>query len=182
METIAELGAWNWMILAAILFVLELTAPGIFFMWFGLAAVATGLIAFGFDIGWQWQLVWFCLLSVAFVVLAWKYLREYPLESERPLLNERAVQHIGEQHDLDRSDRERARQRQDRRFDLAGDRARAALGRAGQSGRRRRNATQGRSGGSGRRGLSARCHTSISSTAVISSGTSAEASACGQSP
>jgi membrane protein implicated in regulation of membrane protease activity len=32
METIMALGAWNWMILAAILFVLELTAPGIFFM------------------------------------------------------------------------------------------------------------------------------------------------------
>ena len=100
MHTIAELGAWNWMILAAILFVLELTAPGIFFMWFGLAAVATGLIAFGFDVGWQWQLVWFCLLSVAFVVGAWKYLRVYPLKSERPLLNERAVRHIGESHDL----------------------------------------------------------------------------------
>ncbi|HLO23406.1 MAG TPA: NfeD family protein [Methyloceanibacter sp.] len=100
MQTLAELGAWNWMILAAILFVLELTAPGIFFMWFGLAAVATGLIAFGFDVGWQWQLVWFCLLSVAFVVVAWKYLRVYPLKSERPLLNERAVRHIGESHDL----------------------------------------------------------------------------------
>jgi len=100
MQTIAELGAWSWMILAAILFVLELTAPGIFFMWFGLAAVATGLIAFGFDVGWQWQLVWFCLLSVAFVVIAWKYLRKHPLESERPLLNERAARHIGESHDL----------------------------------------------------------------------------------
>jgi membrane protein implicated in regulation of membrane protease activity len=100
MQTIAELGAWSWMILAAILFVLEITAPGIFFMWFGLAAVATGLLAFGFDVGWQWQLVWFCLLSVAFVVVAWKYLRKHPLESERPLLNERAVRHIGESHDL----------------------------------------------------------------------------------
>ncbi|MGC1710945.1 MAG: NfeD family protein [Methyloceanibacter sp.] len=100
MDTLAELGLWNWMILAAILFVLEITAPGIFFMWFGLAAVATGLLAFGSGIGWQWQLVWFCLLSVTFVVLAWKYLRKYPLESEHPLLNERAVKHIGEQHAL----------------------------------------------------------------------------------
>jgi len=44
METILALGAWNWLILAALLFVLELTAPGIFFMWFGLAAAVTGLI------------------------------------------------------------------------------------------------------------------------------------------
>ena len=32
------------MILAAILFVLELLAPGIFMMWFGMAAAVTGLI------------------------------------------------------------------------------------------------------------------------------------------
>ena len=39
----SQLGAWSWMIVAAILFVLELAAPGIFLMWFGLAAAVTGL-------------------------------------------------------------------------------------------------------------------------------------------
>jgi membrane protein implicated in regulation of membrane protease activity len=100
MHAMFALGPWNWMILAAILFVLEVTAPGIFFMWFGLAAVATGVLAFALDIGWQWQLVWFCLLSLAAVLLALKYLRKHPLHSERPLLNERAVQHIGQCFDL----------------------------------------------------------------------------------
>jgi membrane protein implicated in regulation of membrane protease activity len=100
MHTLFALGPWNWMILAAILFVLEVTAPGIFFMWFGLAAIVTGLLAFALDIGWQWQLVWFCLLSLAAVLLALKYLRKHPLHSERPLLNERAVQHIGQCYDL----------------------------------------------------------------------------------
>ena len=37
-DTIAALGAWSWMIAAAVLFVLELVAPGIFLMWFGVAA------------------------------------------------------------------------------------------------------------------------------------------------
>jgi inner membrane protein len=100
MEVLQTLGAWSWMIFAAILFALELTAPGIFFMWFGFAAVLTGLIAFGFDVGWQWQLIWFGLLSLAAILIATKYLRIHPLQSERPLLNERAVQHIGESHDL----------------------------------------------------------------------------------
>jgi inner membrane protein len=100
METIMALGAWNWMILAALLFVLELTAPGIFFMWFGLAAAVTGLVAFRYDVGWQWQLIWFCGLSLAAVLVAAKYLRQHPLESERPLLNERAVQLIGQSFDL----------------------------------------------------------------------------------
>jgi membrane protein implicated in regulation of membrane protease activity len=99
-ETIMALGAWNWMILAAILFVLELLAPGIFLMWFGVAAAVTGLIVFRYDITWQWQLIWFCGLSLATALLAEKYLRKHPLKSERPLLNERAVQLIGQSFDL----------------------------------------------------------------------------------
>lgn len=100
MEAILELGAWNWMILAAVLFALELTAPGMFFMWFGLAAAATGILMFRYDISWQWQLIWFCGLSLASVLVAAKYLRKHPLESDRPLLNERAAQLIGQTFDL----------------------------------------------------------------------------------
>ena len=100
MESLPAFGGWSWMILAAILFVLELLAPGIFFMWFGIAAVTTALLVFLFGLAWQWQLIWFCLLSVAAVVVALKYLRKHPFESEMPLLNERAVQHIGQTFDL----------------------------------------------------------------------------------
>ena len=75
-------------------------SPGIFLMWFGMAAAVTALIAFPYDISWQWQLIWFCGLSLAAVLLAAKYLRKHPLESERPLLNERAVQLIGQSFEL----------------------------------------------------------------------------------
>src|SRR4029078_8776866 len=88
------------MIPAAILFALEVMSPGIFLLWFGMAAGVTGLLAFGFDIRWQWQLVWVLLLFIAPVRLARKYLRSTPLHSDRPLLNERAVQHIGQCYDL----------------------------------------------------------------------------------
>jgi inner membrane protein len=100
MSALLALGPWNWMILAAVLFLLEVMAPGIFLMWFGLAAAVTGILAFGLEIGWQWQLVWFCLLSLAAVLLALKYLRQHPLQSDRPLLNERALQHVGQCFDL----------------------------------------------------------------------------------
>jgi membrane protein implicated in regulation of membrane protease activity len=69
-------------------------------MWFGLAAAVTALIAFAFDVSWQWQFVWFGLLSLASVGAALKYLRKHPPESDRPLLNERAVQHIGQSFSL----------------------------------------------------------------------------------
>jgi len=100
MEMLAKLGVWNWLLLAAILLVLEVMSPGIFLMWFGMAAAVTALIAFTYDISWQWQLIWFCALSLAAVLLAAKYLRKHPLESERPLLNERAVQLIGQSFEL----------------------------------------------------------------------------------
>ena len=100
MESIAALGAWSWMIAAAILFVLELVAPGIFFIWFGVAAVVTGLIVFRYDITWQWQLIWFCGLSFASAFLAYKFLRKHPLETDQPLLNDRAAQLIGQNFDL----------------------------------------------------------------------------------
>ncbi|MFO7478684.1 MAG: NfeD family protein [Methyloceanibacter sp.] len=99
-ETVMALGAWNWMILAAVLLALELVVPGIFLMWFGVAAAVTGVIVFRYDISWQWQLIWFCGLSLATVLFAAKYLRKHPLESERPLLNERAVQLIGQSFSL----------------------------------------------------------------------------------
>lgn len=100
METIMELGPWAWLIFAAILLVLVLISPGIFFMWFGVAAAVTGLIVFRYDMDWQWQLVLFAVLSLITVLLANKYLRKHPIESDRPLLNERAVQLIGQSHDL----------------------------------------------------------------------------------
>lgn len=88
------------MILAAVLLVLEMLAPGIFLMWFGFAAAATGLIAFRYEIAWQWQLIWFCGLSLAAVLLANRYLRQHPLESDQPLLNKRAAQLVGQTFDL----------------------------------------------------------------------------------
>jgi membrane protein implicated in regulation of membrane protease activity len=100
MEMIAELGPWFWMILAAILFVLELVSPGIFLMWFGVAAAITGLIVFRYDIGWQWQILSFGGLSLVSALLANRYLKRNPSESERPLLNERAVQLVGQSFDL----------------------------------------------------------------------------------
>ena len=60
MSSLFTLGPWTWMIIAAILFALEVLSPGIFLMWFGMAAAVTGAIAFAFDVSWQWQLVWFC--------------------------------------------------------------------------------------------------------------------------
>lgn len=89
------LGAWNWLILAALFFALELAAPGIFLVWFGIAAAIVGGIALVFDVSWQVQFVLFAALAVVAVMLARKYLRTDDAAAERPLLNRRAQQHVG---------------------------------------------------------------------------------------
>jgi inner membrane protein len=95
-ESILALGAWSWLILAAVLFALELVAPGIFLMWFGVAAVVTGLIMFRYDIGWQWQLITFGPPRSSRCCWPIDISAKHPLESERPLLNEHATQLIGQ--------------------------------------------------------------------------------------
>ncbi len=89
------LGAWNWLILAALLLVLELAAPGIFLVWFGIAAGLVGAVALSSAIAWQWQVVLFALLSLGVVALARKFLPGAAAPGGRPLLHRRAHQHIG---------------------------------------------------------------------------------------
>ncbi len=89
------LGAWNWLILAALFFVLELAAPGIFLIWFGIAAGLVGALALLFDMPWQWQFVLFAILSLVAVLAARKFLRKDEAQSARPLLHRRALQHVG---------------------------------------------------------------------------------------
>jgi len=45
LEWIVSLGSWNWFILAALLFLVEVLAPGMFMMWLGLAAILVGIIS-----------------------------------------------------------------------------------------------------------------------------------------
>ncbi len=93
-----SLGAWNWLILAGLFLVLELFAPGIFLVWFGIAAAIVGVVALVLDVTWQLQLVLFAILSLAAVFAARKYLRTDDAQSDRPLLNQRAQQHVGKSY------------------------------------------------------------------------------------
>jgi membrane protein implicated in regulation of membrane protease activity len=48
-DIVRQLGPWLWIIAGLILLGLELLAPGVLLIWFGLAALATGLFAFVTD-------------------------------------------------------------------------------------------------------------------------------------
>jgi inner membrane protein len=68
-DAFISLGAWAWIILGVLLIGVELLAPGAFFLWLGLAAIATGLIDAVLDLSWQASALVFALLCVAAVVL-----------------------------------------------------------------------------------------------------------------
>lgn len=88
---------WFWWALAAALLAAEAMVPGIFLIWLGLAAMATGLVRVVLpDISMSMQWIVFSLLSVVAVALAWRYRGSHPPgPTDRPLLNRRSQQLVG---------------------------------------------------------------------------------------
>jgi len=63
------LGPWTWIIVGLLVMGLELVVPGAFMIWLGLAAVATGIVAALFDLGWQAGMLVYAVLALAAVGL-----------------------------------------------------------------------------------------------------------------
>jgi len=99
---VVSLGTWDWFILAALLFLLEVLAPGMFMLWLGLAAVIMGIVASTIVLSWQVQLIGFAVLALV-LVPAWRHFAtkvEKPAES--PFLNRRAEGYVGRIFTLDK--------------------------------------------------------------------------------
>ena len=97
-DIVGEIGPWGWLLLGFVLLGLELVAPGVFLVWFGLAALVVGGISvmpFA-DVGWwpwQMQSIAFVALSALFAVVGTKVLKEGREEPEaRSDLNDRGAQ------------------------------------------------------------------------------------------
>ena len=103
-EFLSSLGIWNWLIFGLVLLILEILAPGFLFIWFGLAALVTGALAFllasaaGF--GWQFQTVAFLVLSVIFVLAGRRFFGSRSSDADGSLLNRRGEQLVGQRATL----------------------------------------------------------------------------------
>lgn len=101
-DLLQALGGWTWWIVAGVLLLAELTAPGIFFLWLALAAGALGIVVLVVDIGWQMQIALWAVLSVVFVLIAKPWLkRRNAIESDQPNLNRRMLNYVGKTYVLD---------------------------------------------------------------------------------
>lgn len=88
---------WGWLALAAILFALDVLAPGFYFVWFAGAAGVVGMLLFAVPLANPWPLVVFSAASVLALFVGralWGSHRER--ESDRPLLNQRGRQLVGQ--------------------------------------------------------------------------------------
>lgn len=92
---------WHWLLIGLGLLVLEMFAPGVIFLWMGLAAGSVGVLLYVDPaISWTTQLFVFAVLSVVYVVLGRWWLSKRPLTTDQPRLNRRAEQYIGREFTL----------------------------------------------------------------------------------
>ena len=87
---------WHWLIFGILLVVLEVLAPGVIFLWMGIAAMVTGVM-FYFIPGmeWEYQFILFAILSIVSVGGYRLYVRKHPVVDEQPALNRRGQQYVG---------------------------------------------------------------------------------------
>ncbi len=95
-----SLGAWNWFIIAAVLGVLELLAPGYFMIWHALAALFVGGLALAIDMNWQLQLALYAIIGLGLLFASIRFAGSKSGASDRPMLNKRARTHLGKVYRL----------------------------------------------------------------------------------
>lgn len=93
---------WHWWIAGVLFVCVEILAPGVFFLWLGIAAGVVGLLALiAPSMGWEYQVVIWAVLSVAAAFSARKYFKRHPIETDQPTLNRRGSQYVGRHFTLE---------------------------------------------------------------------------------
>ena len=91
-----ELTYWHWWILAAVLIILEMFAPGAFLLWLGISAAFVGLIVLALPtLGWEFQLLLFSIFSVINIIIWRRYFAIRASDTDQPTLNRRGEQYVG---------------------------------------------------------------------------------------
>ena len=109
LELLRSLTMWHWLVAAAVLFVLEVLAPGAFMLWLGLAAAIVGVVALVLSgLGrldlwpWQYQLITFAVLSFAALPLWRRVASRVEQPVDQPFLNRRADGFVGREFTLEK--------------------------------------------------------------------------------
>lgn len=87
---------WSWIVAGLVLLALELVVPGGFLLWMGISGVVTGLVTLFWAVGWPVQWLIFGMLSLVSIALWVRWTRSRPSRTDRPLLNQRTDQLVGQ--------------------------------------------------------------------------------------
>ena len=92
---------WYWWVLALAFLVVEMLAPGFFFLWMSAAALVTGIMVWLLPtLSTDVQIAVFSMLSIT-AIIVWKYfVKKTLIQSDQPLLNKRGAQYIGRTFNL----------------------------------------------------------------------------------
>ncbi|MBJ6988525.1 MULTISPECIES: NfeD family protein [unclassified Devosia] len=93
---IASFGPWSWMVFGLILLGLELAVPGGFLIWFGVSALVIGALTLVVAVSWPLQWLAFAALSLSAIFIWTKSAKRRQAHSDKPLLNQRTDQLIGQ--------------------------------------------------------------------------------------
>jgi membrane protein implicated in regulation of membrane protease activity len=102
-ELLPYLGQWSWWVFGAILLLLELLLPGVFFMWLGIAALLVGVIDIFADLSWQLEVAIFALISVLSLIFLRPHFKDRIGRSANPNLNQRMYDYVGKRYVLDQA-------------------------------------------------------------------------------
>lgn len=87
---------WWWLIFAVLLGIGEIILPGVFLIWIAIAAAITGVVAMLTGAALSWQVVLFAALCLIATYAGRRWYVDNPVESQDPLLNDRAARLVGE--------------------------------------------------------------------------------------
>ena len=95
MDSLSAHVPWLWLAAGILLCAAEAMAPGMFLLWIGVAAIATGLVLAAFTLSLPWTLLLFGSLTIVSLLLGRKFYGSRDSEGDRPFLNRRADALVG---------------------------------------------------------------------------------------
>lgn len=96
-----DIDYWHWLAVATAFGIVEVLAPGFFFMWLAVAAVVMALLVLVLpSIGWEVQVLLFTVLAVSSALAGRRFIKRHPITSDQPFLNQRGAQYVGRTYTL----------------------------------------------------------------------------------
>lgn len=87
---------WFWLTAGVLLGAAEILAPGFFLIWLATAAIITGLFAWAVPVSIPIQAGLFAVTSIVLVYAVRRWVRDNPIESSDPKLNDRGARMVGD--------------------------------------------------------------------------------------